>query len=103
MSSVPPRLNGQPEIRLTKTETYRENYANSVQVRMSVWDVQLVFATLEQNSPELVVLEGFQGIYMSPQQAKALSSILTQNIAQYESTFGVISLEPQVTPAGGVN
>lgn len=103
MSSVPPRLPGQPEIRLTRTDSYRESYANSVQVRMSVWDLQLVFATLQQNSPELVVLEGFQGIYMSPQQAKALNEILTQNLEQYEKTFGVISLEPQVTPAGGIH
>ncbi len=103
MSSPPSHLNTQPEIRLTKTEGYRENYANSVQVRMSVWDLQIVFATIQQSSPELVVLEGFQGIYLSPQQAKALNGILTQNLAQYESTFGVISLEAQVTPPGGVN
>lgn len=103
MSASPIKLNDQPEIRLTKTEQYRENYANSVQVRVSVWDFQLVFGTIQQSSAELVTLEGFQGIYMSPQQAKALSTILAQNIAQYERTFGVLSLDPQVTPSGGVN
>ena len=100
---IPASAPGQPEIRLDKTEQYRENYANSVQVKMSVWDLQLVFGTVQQNSPELVVLESFQGIYLSPQQAKALANMLVQNIAQYEQTFGVISLEPQITPAGGVN
>ena len=93
----------QPEIKLVKTEQYRENYANSVQVRMSVWDFQVVFGTMQQTSADLIVLENFQGIYLSPQQAKALSAILSQNIAQYESTFGVLTLEPQVTPPGGVN
>ncbi len=110
MSTTPfklPTTPGQPEIRLTRTDQYRENYANSVQVRMSVWDLQMVFGTMQQNSAELVVLENFQGIYLSPQQAKALASMLAQNIAHYEQTFGVISLEPQVTPSttpvGGVN
>ena len=108
MSFVPPRLPGQPEIRLVKTDQYRENYSNSVQVRMSVWDMQLVFGTMQQNSADLVVLENFQGIYLSPQQAKALHSILTQNLAQYEQTFGALSLEPVATspianPPGGVN
>ena len=103
MSSTPSHLNNQPEVRLTKTEQYRENYANSVQVRMSVWDCQLVFGTVQEHTAESVTLESFQGVYLSPQQAKALNNILTQNIAQYERTFGVLSLEPQITPPGGVN
>ena len=40
----------QPEIRLTRTDHYRDSYANSVQVRMSVWDFQLVFGTMQQDS-----------------------------------------------------
>jgi hypothetical protein len=41
-----------------------------------------------------VVIENQQGIYLSPQQAKALFNILGQNLAQYEQTFGQIALEP---------
>ena len=102
----------QPEIRLKDGENYREGYANSVQVRMSVWDFQLIFGTMHQQSPNEVDLVNFQGIYVSPQQAKALWNILGQNLAQYESTFGKLSLEPvnsspvTVTipaPAGPVN
>jgi len=85
----------QPEIRLKTTETYRESYANSVQVKMSVWDFQLVFGTMQQDAPDVVNLMNFQGIYLSPQQAKALLNILGQNLAQYEQTFGKIALEPQ--------
>jgi len=40
-------------------------------------------------------LNNFQGIYLSPQQAKALCNVLLQNIQQYEATFGEIRLEPQ--------
>jgi hypothetical protein len=97
----------QTEIRLTQTENYRESYANSVQVRMSVWDFQLVFGTMQQNSPAEVNLANFQGIYLSPQQAKALWNVLGHNLAQYEATFGKLALEPQQppvpSPGGPVN
>ena len=93
----------QPEIRLSKTENYRESYANSVQVKMSVWDFQLVFGTMHQDSAEEVDLLNFQGIYVSPQQAKALWNVLGHNLAQYEQTFGKLALEPQGLPTGPVN
>jgi hypothetical protein len=94
----------QPEIRLNKTEAYRENYANSVQVKMSVWDFQLIFGTMQQDAPDHVNLMNFQGIYLSPQQAKALWNVLGHNLAQYENTFGKLALEPQLqVPGGPVN
>ena len=80
-------------ITIDKSVDYRDTYANSVQVRLSIWDFLLVFGTLEQQAPDQVRIESFQGIYLSPQQAKALSNVLTHNVAQYEQTFGTISLE----------
>jgi hypothetical protein len=93
----------QPNIKLTTTQDYRETYANSVQVRVNVWDFFLVFGTLQQQSENEVELRNFQGIYLSPQQAKALLSILQQNLAGYESTFGEIKLDPRMMGAGPVN
>jgi hypothetical protein len=93
----------QPNIKLTMTQDYRETYANSVQVRVNVWDFFLVFGTLQQQSENEVELRNFQGIYLSPQQAKALSAILQQNLAGYESTFGEIKLDPRMMGAGPVN
>jgi flagellar protein FlaG len=81
------------QVHLNKTSDYRDTYANSVQIRLSVWDIFLVFGTLEQTSQTQVNVENFQGIYLSPQQAKALSNLLAQNIAQYEQTFGPITLD----------
>ncbi len=86
-------------IQLTNTADYRESYANSVQVRMSLWDFFLTFGTISQTSPDQVAIHNFQGVYMSPQQAKALSNMLHQNLSQYEATFGEIHLEPH--QAGG--
>ena len=89
-----------PKIQLIQTPEYRENYANSVQVRVNLWDFLLLFGRVSQTSPESVTIHNFQGIYVSPQQAKALLNILQQNVSQYEGTFGDIKLEPQA--GGGV-
>ena len=91
----------QPQLNLTKAENYRDGYANSVQVRMSVWDFFLVFGTMHQSSPDEVKIDNFQGIYLSPQQAKALLNVLGHNLAQYEKTFGELALEPNYVPPGG--
>jgi hypothetical protein len=85
----------QPKIQLVNTNDYRESYANSVQIRVNLWDFFLMFGTINQASPESVFIQNFQGVYLSPQQAKALHNVLQQNITQYEATFGEIKLEPQ--------
>ena len=90
-----------PRIELVKLERYREDYANSVQVRVSLWDFFLMFGRVNQTSPDLVKIENFQGIYLSPQQAKALLNVLQQNITQYEAAFGELKLEQHVS-AGGI-
>jgi len=84
---------------------YRESYANSVQVRVSVWDFQLAFGTASSDSPEQVTIRNHQLIYLSPQQAKALWNVLGQHLAQYEQAFGALNLEPHghIFPSGPVN
>ena len=93
----------QPTFNVTNTAEYRETYANSVQVRVNVWDFFLVFGTMQQQSESQVEVRNFQGIYLSPQQAKALLAILQQNVSNYESTFGEIKLDPRASAAGPVH
>jgi Protein of unknown function (DUF3467) len=83
------------KIQLSNSADYREAYANSVQVRVSLWDFFMSFGTINQNSSDTVSIVNYQGVFMSPQQAKALSNLLQQNVTQYEATFGEIPLEPQ--------
>jgi flagellar protein FlaG len=93
---------GQPTVKLVQTPDYRETYANSVQIRVNVWDFFLVFGTMQQPSESQVELRNFQGIYLSPQQAKALMALLQQNVANYEAAFGEIKLDPRA-PGGPVH
>jgi flagellar protein FlaG len=92
-----------PNIKLINTPDYRENYANSVQVRVNVWDFFLIFGTLLQQSETQVDLRNFQGVYLSPQQAKALTGLLQQNVSSYEAAFGEIKLDPRSAPVGPVH
>jgi uncharacterized protein DUF3467 len=85
----------QPKVTLTSTQDYRESYANSVQMRVNLWDFFLMFGTINQTSPDAVTIQNFQGIYISPPQAKALFNVLQQNLKQYEAAFGEIRLEAQ--------
>jgi len=81
------------KVNVTRRPDFRESYANSVQMRVNLWDFYLEFGTVAQSDPEVVNIETFQGIYLSPQQAKALLNMLRQNMSQYEDTFGEIKLE----------
>ncbi len=87
-----------PKIQLINTPEYRENYANSVQIRVNLWDFFLMFGRVSQTAADNVSIHNFQGIYVSPQQAKALLNVLQQNVTQYETAFGEFKLEPT---AGG--
>ena len=88
----------QPKVTVTQAADYRESYANSVQVRVSVWDFMLAFGLAAPESQDHVAIQNHQGIYLSPQQARALWNILGQHLAQYEEAFGTIALEPQPHP-----
>jgi hypothetical protein len=96
-------LNDQPEIQIRNRDDYREGYANSVQVRMSVWDFFLVFGMATPTDGPGIDMLNFQGIYLSPQQAKALALMLQQNVANYEQTFGEIKLDPQIAQSGPIH
>ncbi|HMK31264.1 MAG TPA: DUF3467 domain-containing protein [Terriglobales bacterium] len=92
-----------PGLKLINEPNYRDSYANSVQVRVNVWDFFLVFGTMKQQVENEVEIHNFQGIYLSPQQAKALMTILQQNVANYEKTFGEIKLDPGFAATGPIN
>ncbi len=95
----------QPRVQLTQAPDYRDTYANSVQIRVSVWDFHLVFGRANSESPDQLSIQNHAGIFLSPQQAKALWNVLGQNLSQYEQAFGELNLEPQSPnfPPGAVN
>jgi flagellar protein FlaG len=106
MSQTPQQQQSQqPKLNVVQSPDYRETYANSVQVRMSVWDIQLTFGVASSETPEELTIRNHQAVFLSPQQAKALWNVLGQNLAQYEAAFGQLNLEPKgvAFPQGPIN
>jgi flagellar protein FlaG len=95
----------QPQMNLIQSPDYRESYANSVQIRASVWDFQLVFGLASPDTPDQITIHNHSAVYLSPLQAKALWNMLGQHLAQYEQAFGALNLEPlgHNFPQGPVN
>jgi hypothetical protein len=91
----------QPRVKVVLRPDYRDHYANSVQIRPSAWDFFLQFGLIEQTVPEEVEIRMFQGVYLSPQQAKAVTNLLQTHVANYEKAFGEIQLTPHIE-AGSV-
>lgn len=92
----------QPKVTLVKQPDYRDSYANSVQVRVSFWDFFLQFGVLGSQTQQEVEIEAIQGIYLSPQQAKALHAVLSENLKQYESAFGQIRFDASQAPGDAI-
>lgn len=92
-AAAPPDRIQTDKVQVVQQEGYSEDYANSVQVNVSVWDFFLQFGRLKMDPGGEVTFASFHGVYMSPQQAKALHLVLAQNVAQYETTFGKIQID----------
>ena len=64
VSMTPPQA--QPKFQLVNTPDYRESYANSVQIRVNLWDFFLMFGTVNQTSPENVTHPQLSGHLSEP-------------------------------------
>jgi uncharacterized protein DUF3467 len=84
----------QQNISIQTAHDYREDYANSVMVKGTLWDMQFLFGRIDQTAPDSLTIRNFAAIYISPQQAKALLSVLQQNVSEYERQFGTIAIAP---------
>jgi flagellar protein FlaG len=83
--------------KVIETKDYRENYANSVQLQTTLWDFSLFFGIINHtNDTEALEVRTYQAVYISPQQAKALTNLLVANLQKYEATFGEICMIPKI-------
>ena len=95
----------QPELKLSTKPDYRDSYANSVQVRMSVWDFFLVFGTMHQESPGRSADRKLSGrIPKSAAGEGAVERPRPQSGSVRTDVRYALALEPKFTPptqAGG--
>lgn len=72
-------------------------YTNSVQMKMSVYDLALELGIVAAADPQRTRVRPVARVVMSPQHAKALASILNAHIQAYERLFGPITDSPKGT------
>jgi hypothetical protein len=82
------------ELETVRSPNFFKVYANSVQIEACVWDLRLIFGELTRPGGKLLV-EQSVAVTMSPQHAKALSTVLATNLQEYERKFGQINLPPR--------
>lgn len=80
---------------VTRTPDYREFYANSVNLRVSNWDFFFEFGKISTITDKEIDVSAEAGVYLSPQQTKALLAILTEHLSRYERNFGEIAVQPK--------
>jgi hypothetical protein len=78
-----------PAIR-NKAERFFSIYTNSVQLEMTPWDLKFLFGTMTEATEQRLVVEDSCEVFMSPQHAKVLATLLVNNLKQYEDRFGKI-------------
>jgi len=82
--------------KMTPAANYRQAYANNVSIRATNWDFLLEFGKIISVSEDgQLNVENEVGIFLSPQQTKALVTALTQTVGQYEKQFGEIVTQPK--------
>lgn len=95
---MPEELRAADVAKIERTGELPSLYVNSVESKVSFFDIQLVLGFTEEIRPDQSVLvKNLVTIVMSPQHAKALREALIVNIEAYERAFGVIQM-PTLAP-----
>jgi hypothetical protein len=84
------------------TPDYTEKYSNNVMAESRMLDFRLRFGVgvyPEPGSDSPLMVEYFQAILLSPQEAKLLALWLYQEVRRYEECFGTIPTEKPAAPA----
>jgi flagellar protein FlaG len=91
----PVKKDGASELESVRSDAFARLYANSARVETTIWDVKIFFGELVPVSGGKPFIEESACVAMSPQHAKALIGVLTQNINQYETAFGKLPSPPE--------
>jgi hypothetical protein len=76
-----------------RSNSYAEVYSNSVELKMSVFDFELVFGKILTGDEKKLVIEERVSVSMSPQHAKVFLKVLSDNVKNYEMRFGPIGTQ----------
>lgn len=79
-----------PSLRVAYAENFQSLYSNSVQTRVTPWDVRMEFGELGIATGQELVVQQKVAVTMSPTHAKAFMEVLQRELHNYEEQFGTI-------------
>ena len=85
-----------PQVVHVQAEKFQSIYTNNANIQISYFDFRFDFRQLMPGADGGMVVERMASVVMSPQHAKALLGVLTENIRQYEEQFGSITMQRPV-------
>jgi hypothetical protein len=90
-----------PQIVFMRTDTFSEIYANNVRFESNVWDLRLVFGTLDQGTGTTAFDQAVKfhtAISVPWQQIKIMSYMLQLNLLFHEHANGKVRVHANVVP-----
>ena len=87
-----------PELKIEKDEDLLEVYANNVFFESSVWDIKMLFGTLDQSKDQQISIHQHTAISIPWLQAKVMAYFLHLNIAIHEHNNGEMPMPKRVIP-----
>jgi uncharacterized protein DUF3467 len=81
-----------------RSSEFRSFYSNSSKLRITAWDLTMVFQKVVEQPPGGLMMEELTEITTTVSQAKAFALALTGAVNAYEKTFGEITLDPVMMP-----
>ena len=86
-----------PKPTASRAQSFFELYANNVNFESSVWDLNVIFALLDQ-SPGAPPFKQLGSVHLPWMQAKIMAYYLFMNLAFHESSHGPISVPQSILP-----
>ncbi len=93
MDNVP-----KPPLPFSRVPAFFELYANNVNFESNVWDLNLIFALLDQ-VPGAPPFKQLGSVHVPWAQAKIMAYFLLMNIAFHETEYGPIGIPAKIAPA----
>src|SRR5262249_39716397 len=85
-----------------RSEGFVTVYANNANLSAALYDLSIIFSEIITAGQSPVVEEKCR-VVMNPWHAKALATVLTDNVKKWESQFGTINLPPGIVPGFDAN
>lgn len=76
-------------------ESYATVYANSVDLKVSVYDFVLDFGMVTEATDEKLTVQQSIRVVMSPQHVKVFAPLLLEKLRQYEARWGELRIAQQ--------